>query len=62
MFNARFVNGAITVVGPQVAVDGANTREAYEGLCGACYITALKLAGLTPPLGTRARQLAGTQN
>ncbi|GAA1749943.1 hypothetical protein [Kocuria aegyptia] len=43
MYNARFVDGTITADGPQVAVDGANTREAYEALCGARYITALKL-------------------
>lgn len=59
MFNARFVDGVIAVEGPQVAVDGANTREAYEALCGRCYITALKLEGLPLPLGTGSRRLAG---
>ncbi|MFI7494682.1 hypothetical protein ACH9D2_08180 [Kocuria sp. M4R2S49] len=32
MFNARFVDGTITVDGPQGAVDGADTRETYEAL------------------------------
>ncbi|GAB2608325.1 hypothetical protein GCM10009696_12310 [Kocuria himachalensis] len=40
-------------------MDGAITCENHEALCGASYITALKLKALPLPLGTRARQLTG---
>ena len=59
MFNARFVDGTITVAGAQVAVEGANQHESYESMCGHCYITALQLEGLALPLGTGSRALVG---
>lgn len=59
MFNARFVDGQLTVEGAQVAVEGVNTHETYESMCGHCYIAGLRVAGLPLPLGTRAHHLTG---
>ncbi len=37
-FNARFVDGAFTLEGAEILIDGSSQNVEYRPMCGACYL------------------------